>query len=556
MRNWGCRSCVALLLAALWATSVEAADYRRHDGVHRIEKKAQITAPAVLNRRDKEQCGAGEKLCASSLDGGCCPEGYDCAKESCFAVTKGPVTCQGTRVGWYQCEAVFGAGCCPDGYVCSTGGNCFPPAGVAYTYGCPASQYLCPSSLSYGCCNSGMACGVNQCYSTKPVTITNTIVITTTEDGSETTYKTTGITVSTPTMPTELPTVRDGSDENQAVLKFFPSAIPKSSPTLTADNDDKGGGGLPTTTLVGIVAGSIGFLIIVLVAAYIIIRHLNKVVRAVSTSKVSEPSNRSTARPPVKEFKSTDSQVDEWSANPLIAPPPRPANPGPDPGTPSPYNLASPDPSSNNPTPGAEGYHAVSGSAGNSRHTSFDAMGNREDYFNAAAVGQQRFSQVSASTRNRSSTDTHAYTHVRQWSNASENSDGTPGVMPNSPPMELEAIPWIPELPSSPSSVAFPPLDERRRSSSSTVSAPARPPVTQRLSGGQRVRSESLGQSNLSIVNEEMHGFHGPNDHFVGQTDTHRPGTGESGGRARSQSNTQQPDTQHSSAQQSNTQQP
>ncbi|KAF5003386.1 hypothetical protein FDECE_10065 [Fusarium decemcellulare] len=377
-----------------------------------------------------------------------------------------------------------------------------------------------------------------ECYSTEPVTVTSTMVITTTEDGARTTYRTTAVTVETPTRPTGVLTVDAGDDGNQYVMKIFPSAVSKVSPTATSSDDGGGGGGLSTGALAGIIGGSIAFLIIVLVTAFIVIRHLNKVVAAVSTSKVSENSrNTKSTRPPVKEFKSADSQVDEWSANPLIAPP-RPANPGPDSGTNSPFGMASGDRSSNDPTPGADGYQAVSGSAGTSRHTSFDAMGNREDYFNnlAAAGPQHRYSQVSrltGSTRNRSSGDSHGtYQHVRHWSNASEGSDGTPGVMPT-PTAELEATPWVPELPSSPSSVAFP-TDERRRSSSSGVGVTTRPPMAhQRLGSGGRVRSDSLGQSNLSIVNEEIHGFYGPSSHLVGQTDTHRPGTRESGNRQR-----------------------
>ncbi|KAM5343178.1 hypothetical protein ACJ41O_014144 [Fusarium nematophilum] len=355
------------------------------------------------------------------------------------------------------------------------------------------------------------------------------MVITTTEDGERTTYRTTAVTVETPTEPTAFPTIDQAEDQDQAVIKYFPPSIPKEYPTESASSDGGGGGGLSTGALAGIVAGSLAFLIIVIVAAYIIIRHLNKVVAAVSTSKVSDNSRNSTNRLPVREFKTADSEVDEFSANPLIVPP-RPANPGPDSASTSPFGIASPN-SSNNHTPGVDGYQAVPGSAGNSRHTSFDAMGNPEDYFSAAPVGQQRYSQVSrltGSTRNRSSTDSHgAYAHVRNWSNASENSDGSPGVMQNSA-SELEATPWVPELPNSPSSVAFPRDDGRRRSSGSGTPVAARPLSHQRMGSGQRARSESLGQSPLSIVNEEMHGFHGPSDHLVGQTDSHRPGTRES----------------------------
>ncbi|KAF4450134.1 hypothetical protein F53441_6691 [Fusarium austroafricanum] len=425
-------------------------------------------------------------------------------------------------------------GCCPDGYLCETADNCVPPSGSAYTYGCPASQYLCPSSLSYGCCPNGMACGVNQCYSSDPVTVTSTMVITTTIKGEKTTFKTTAVTVETPTAPTALPTVNAGEDNDQAVLKYFPSSIPKVSPTTSSDNNDDSKGGLSTGALAGIIAGSVAFLIIVLVAAFIIIRHLNKVVAAVSTPKASDrsgPSNSQSRQ--TRDFKSADSEVDELSAYPLMHPsmiPPRPRNPGPDSAATSPFGLASTDQSSNDPTPGANGYHAVPGSGNTSRHTSFDAMGNREDYFSAVTAGdQQRMSQASrftGSTRNRSSTDSHGtYTHVRNYSNASEGSDGTPGVMAGAhPTAELEARPYIPELPSSPSSVAFP-RDERRRSAGSITSVSSRLPVTQRQSAGPRIRSDSLGQSNLSIVNEEMHGFYGPSEHLVGQTDSHRPGT-------------------------------
>jgi hypothetical protein len=532
MRNWGCRLCAASLLSAFWAWGIEAADFKRYDGVHRIEKESQITQAAGLGRRAEEQCATSMKLCPASLNGGCCPENYDCAKESCQATTKGPSTC-GTKIGWHVCDPVYGGGCCPDGYLCETADGCVPPSGSPYTYGCPSSQYLCPSSLSYGCCPNGLACGVNQCYPSDPVTVTSTMMITTTIQGERTTYRTTAVEVETPTVPTALPTVDAGENNDQAVLKYFPSTIPKESPISSSDKDNDDKGGLSTGALAGIVAGSVAFLIIVLVAAFIIIRHLNKVVAAVSTSKVSDRSHGSNTQRPTREFKTADSEVDELSTNPLIHPsliPPRPRNPGPDSAATSPFGPASADQSSNEPTPGANGYHAISTSANTSRHPSFDAMGNRDDYFTGVAAGdQQRISQISRfthSTRNRSSTDSHGtYTHVRNYSNASEGSDGTPGVMAGSQPTaELEATPYIPELPSSPSSVAFP-RDERRRSSGSIPSTQSRPPVAQRNSSGPRIRSDSLGQSHLTSVTEEMHGFYGPSEHLVGQTDTHRPGT-------------------------------
>lgn len=107
MRRWGCQTCVASLIAAIWAIGIEAVDFKRFDGIHRVEKRAQITKAASLERRDEPVCGESSKLCASSFDGGCCPDNYECAKESCYATTKGPSTC-GTKVGWFVCDAVYG----------------------------------------------------------------------------------------------------------------------------------------------------------------------------------------------------------------------------------------------------------------------------------------------------------------------------------------------------------------------------------------------------------------------------------------------------------------
>ncbi|KAK7421568.1 hypothetical protein QQZ08_009913 [Neonectria magnoliae] len=368
---------------------------------------------------------------------------------------------------------------------------------------------------------------MNQCYSTKPVTVTTTMVITTTEDGSRTTYRTTAVTVKTPDEPTAVIDANDDGD--QYVLKYFPSSIPKESPSSSADGDEGRSGGLSTGALAGIIAGSVAFLIVVLVAAFIIIRHLNKVVAAVSTPKRSDASK---SRPSMKEFKPTDSEIDAFSVDPLMVPP-RPSAPGPESSNPSPYNLASPDYSSNDPTPngGATGYQPVSTSAGNSRHTSFDATVPSDDYFNAN-LGNARFSHQSAisapTVANRRSIDSHGmYAHVRNYSNASDNSDGngTPGWN-QAAAMELEAQPYVPELPHSPSSVAFPREERRRSSGGSTASGTPRPPLaTQR----QRNRSDSFGQPGLGVVDEEIYGFYGPPNYLVGQTDSHRPGTGTAG---------------------------
>lgn len=100
----------AWLVAAFWPViEVNAAEFKRFDGIHRLEKRAQITQPAVLFGRDEapDVCGTSLTLCPSSLNGGCCPNDYACAKESCYATTKGPSTC-GTKVGWHVCGAIYG----------------------------------------------------------------------------------------------------------------------------------------------------------------------------------------------------------------------------------------------------------------------------------------------------------------------------------------------------------------------------------------------------------------------------------------------------------------
>lgn len=93
----------------LWAVA-EAAEFKHLDGVHRIGKKAEVTERAVLDKRQDENnglCGTKMKLCPSSLEGGCCPDNYDCGVSSCYATTRGPSTC-GTRVGYHACAAIYG----------------------------------------------------------------------------------------------------------------------------------------------------------------------------------------------------------------------------------------------------------------------------------------------------------------------------------------------------------------------------------------------------------------------------------------------------------------
>ncbi|KAK1967643.1 hypothetical protein LY78DRAFT_702097 [Colletotrichum sublineola] len=314
-----CSIC-ALCLGMDWlVVKTSAAEFKRRDGLHRVEK-AHVTVFQDLNRRDTATCATGYVACASSLNGGCCQSGYVCATDSCYATTSAPQTCLG-KVGYYACDAVMGGGCCPEGYRCERGGNCVAASGVAYSQSCPASYYLCPASLSYGCCRNGLGCAVSACYSTDPSTYTVTTTMTTTKDATHVMTTTlTATTVLTPSRPTTAPTAlatMDAQDPDQVVFKYYPSTVPKEQPLSSNTNDSDG---LTSGQIAGIVAGGVGLLIIVLVAAWIIIRHLNKVVQAVETSNKGTSSGAQ-SRPSMYQFKPTPSEVEDMSVDPLMMSP-------------------------------------------------------------------------------------------------------------------------------------------------------------------------------------------------------------------------------------------
>lgn len=356
-----------------------------------------------------------------------------------------------------------------------------------------------------------MGCAVNQCYSTEGTTITTDMTVTTTKDGDTRTYTTKRTTVQEPDVPTELPTVNVDEDGEQQVLKYFPSSVPKETEMASNDDNEGGGGGLSTAQLAGIVTGAVAFLILVIVAAFIVIRHLNKVVAAVGDSKQS---SSSATRPPMKQFKPTDSEIDALSVDPLMMTP-QPRNPRKDP--------TSDVVSSTDETPSsfAGAYQPVS--AVNSRHASWDDNGHIGSYFDAISGRNRRFSMQSGgapSSQNRVSADSQGtYMHVRHWSDASDGSNDARHP-PNTLVTELEARSVIPELPGSPTTVGSPTEDQRRRSSGGTSisGVMARPPVAH-----QRLRSGTARGNELGVVDEEIHGFHGPRDRMVGQTEAHRP---------------------------------
>ncbi|CAG9938606.1 unnamed protein product [Clonostachys rosea f. rosea IK726] len=496
---------LGLLLGLAVVSEVAAVDVKRYDGVHRIEK-AQITARAILDLRDGMTagvCGTSSKLCPASLDGGCCPDDYDCARESCYATTRGE--------SLLTFSLLLTGGCCPDGYLCQTAGNCVPPSGSPYTLGCPASQYLCPSSLSYGCCPNGMGCAVNQCYSTVPVTKTSEMVITTTQSGKTSTYTTRSLSVSTPVAPTRL---GNGDGDSDAVMKYFPSALAKATPSAEASSSDNsgGGGGLTKAQLAGIVTGAVAFLVLVIVIAFIVIRHLNKVVAAVASSKSGG------SQPQMRQRKNAQFEVDS-----LMMPPTTKA--------------ASDIASSTGQTPTSFAGHYQPVSTVPSVSASTPDIGAGAGYFDinphhgGGVQVPRRTSQQSTGysiAPDRPSNDSYGgYTHVRSFSDASDGSDGGVGQQqqqhqgvpqPFSPGLvtELDSRAVVPELPGSPGSSTFAGDDQRRSSVVSSISSIVS--RSQSHHHHQRMRSATGGTAKgietggLDNINEESSTSGSPNN--------------------------------------------
>ncbi|KAL0940430.1 uncharacterized protein CTRU02_203193 [Colletotrichum truncatum] len=505
---------------SLLVRSSSAAEFRRHDGIHRLEK-AHVTAFADLERR-APVCSPGYTGCPSSLNGGCCESGFACATDSCYATTRAPRTCGG-HVGYYACEPVIGNGCCPEGYRCERGSNCVAVSGVVYSQSCPASYYLCPASLSYGCCRNGLGCAVSACYSTDPSTYIQTTTITTTDEATRVlTTTVTATTVITPSRPSTAPPANptvEADRPDQVVFKYYPSIIPKEQPI---SDDDDSSDGLTTAQIAGIVAGGVGLLIIVLVAAWIIIRHLNKVVQAVETSNRGT-STGTKSRPSVYQFKPTPSEVDDMSVDPLMMSP-RPSHRRRDSETTTnTNNFASPDftPPYRG-TPGTVGdYQPVPQGSGSDRHMSYDSAYNG-GYFDVVSDRSHRNSQGSSAWIgvHRQSTDSQGtYAHLRHWSNASEaSSEGM---------QELDSTPYVPELAATPVPDAA--AEARRRSGSglSGMSRPAAVHQRRRSSdgGNGRGRSDSSAAAGgLSVVSEdtEVSANFGASNYGLGQTRTGR----------------------------------
>ncbi|KAK0613618.1 hypothetical protein B0T14DRAFT_539403 [Immersiella caudata] len=540
---WSCSTCAASLFGALFGLGAEAAlAGPKRDLVHRVPK-AQIT-PGPLLPRAASTCATNYSLCPDSAGGGCCPSQYECATDSCYATTAGITSACG-KEGWFACPFDSSGGCCPVGYVCGAQ-ECTAPAGVKDPVTtCPFNYNLCPASLNYGCCMNGMGCALNACYSTTPVTSTIISIITTTADGQTITTTSTAVTLATPSPPSGIP----ATDRNVAP-KFIPTSVPKISATTVPD--EGGNTGLTSQQVGGIVGGVVALLVIVITAAFLIIRRLNRVAEAVESKSKSTSHTKShphsQAQPYGRNMHLSQGYDDDPSKDPLFTPV---TNNNSAAGTPPTYGVGSPygrdRSNSGNITPSQAAFSPDISGGSNPRHPSLDSAGG---YFDlpprvhnlpggrqSMTVAQMRSSVDSHSTQGYPA---YAYQHQRQQSNASELSDGTEGQHVTSPFVipELDNSGAFHELPSDgrTSSLSQHNNYQSRSRSNSGVAASPRASFgnSRRRSeggGGSAIREVSpsapgasstlaAGFGPLDVVNESaeiMHGYYGP-DKQVGQT--------------------------------------
>jgi hypothetical protein len=172
---------------------------------------------------------------------------------------------------------------------------------------------LCPASVNYGCCKIGLGCGVENCYSTGVSSFTLTQIITTTDAQSREKIFTTTITSeTTPYVPAET-TSRGLAAGVVPKVSSVPSAIPKTEPT------PKASGGLTSAQLGGIIGGAVGLLLVLLVATFIILRRLNKAIKASTGTKTQTQASNDNAG--VKYHRPSPSDIDAMSVDPLMVSP-------------------------------------------------------------------------------------------------------------------------------------------------------------------------------------------------------------------------------------------
>ncbi|KAH8897787.1 hypothetical protein GQ53DRAFT_451015 [Thozetella sp. PMI_491] len=539
---WACSPCFVLLSSAILGRMAAGADpmpfpfptpVDKQDVMPERLPKVEVTPFPLPHKRDANLCPASYSLCAASANGGCCQDGYACETDSCYLTSPATVTACG-KAGYYACDIKAGGGCCPVGYIC--GRACTPPAGLTITNtACPANYQLCPSSYNYGCCPSGMGCALNACYSTAPFAYTVTSKVTITTDGKTSTAVTTVTATTTPTAPSALPT-----DDSNYAAKFIPTAIDKVAATEAASNN----AGLSSGQIGGIVAGAVAVLLVVLTAAFLVIRHLNRVVDAVESRKEASSAGQTKSQQPPPpqmaynhhKLHPSPSEVDAFSYDPLIM-----SNNPSNGSTPQPVSTTGMRNRSDSGSQASTPYNPSSATNDLAaiRHTSMETTGSYFDlpprisnvpgrHPGSTGVAGQRVSTDSQGTQFTSAYPAHAYQqHGRHYSNTSDaGSSDAGGVGSPLIPAELDqAAGVMGELP-----VHHDPNGNRSRSSS--VASPRASMQTRRRSdppvSAATPRNDALvglgfavAQQQLDVVSEGaevIHGYYGPRDQAVGQT--------------------------------------
>ncbi|TFA98349.1 hypothetical protein CCMA1212_009798 [Trichoderma ghanense] len=273
-----------VLFAAIHGLYVDALAIRRHGGIQQMAESSQIGQSATLIRRKTEACGANMKLCPASLGGNCCPESYDC-----------------TRNGWSLITSSIET-----------------PSASSSPYSCPTGQHLCPSSVGFGCCPDGLACGVSRCYSTPPVTETIVTAMTKTASGTITTTTATSTIVRRASTPTGFGALdgRTNDNSDSQAADSTPTSVPKYVPSSTeTDGDDDDEESLSTTQLGGIIGGAIALLALVIAAACVMIRHIDKLAAQMSRKSVSSRSRTATKQTSLSSLNSRSSRTDSTTAS-------------------------------------------------------------------------------------------------------------------------------------------------------------------------------------------------------------------------------------------------
>ncbi|KAG4438365.1 hypothetical protein IFR05_006127, partial [Cadophora sp. M221] len=258
-------------------------------------------------KRDLTSCPVDFNLCPKSMNGGCCPKDRDCGTSACFPRSAAPASACG-KSGYVACGIPEGGGCCPGGYQCATNG-CIPSAGVSDIRTCSASEYLCPASLGYGCCQSGYGCGLSTCYATSISTFTYTQTLTTTDANLNPHTLTTTI-ISSTVLGAPDPTETVG--DNGVVGKYTPSQTASEKVKATGTKDS----GLTTPEIGGIIGGAVAILAVILIAAFFIIKRLNRAIRIseLANSHTHSSSSGRRSRPSVPR----NQDIDAMSVDPLM----------------------------------------------------------------------------------------------------------------------------------------------------------------------------------------------------------------------------------------------